>query len=60
VFDFLGAGLGTIIGTLSGIAAAAFLHMLFPQVADILYLEAVLVALGFIIGVWFDARSQRD
>ena len=26
VFDFLGAGLGAIIGTLSGIATAALLH----------------------------------
>ncbi len=60
MFDLLGAGFGAIIGTLSGIATSALLHWLFPQVTDALYLDAGLVALGFIAGIWFDVRRPKD
>lgn len=59
MFDLLGAGLGTIIGTLSGIATSALLHWLFPWVTDALYIDAGLVAIGFIVGIGFDIRREN-
>jgi hypothetical protein len=46
MFDFLGAGIGAIVGTVSGLATVALLHCLFPHVGDVSYLHAALVALG--------------
>jgi uncharacterized membrane protein YccC len=60
MFDFLGAGIGAIVGTLSGIATAVLLRWLFPHVGDASYLHATLIALGFAVGVWFDVRRPKD
>ena len=60
MFEFLGAGIGAIVGTVSGLATVALLHCLFPHVGDVHYLQAALVALGFAVGVWFDVQRPKD
>lgn len=60
MFDFLGAGIGVIVGTVSGLATVALLDWLFPHVGDVSYLHATLIALGFAVGVWFDLQRPKD
>ena len=61
MFEFLGSGAFSIAGTLASVGVVAFLHRLFPDAVEgAAYLDALLVAVGFIVGLWVDTRRRKQ
>ena len=57
MFEGLGAGPFSIVGTLLGLLLASLVHRFVPALADASYLWALLIGLGFAVGLAIDSRS---
>ena len=59
MLDLLLLGPRSLGGTLVGLAAAFGIHKLAPADPSALYVEAGLVALGFIVGLVLEVRRDK-
>jgi hypothetical protein len=60
MFDFLGAGVFSLLGTVVAVGLVVLLHKMFPQAMVVGYVDALVIALGFVVGAWFDTRRPRQ
>jgi hypothetical protein len=60
MFELLINGPWTVIGTLLGLVFAFVLHRFAPSVEGSIYIEAGVVALGFVFGLLFDALREKQ
>ena len=59
MFELLSNGPCTVVGTLLGLVAEFALHRYAPSVGGSIYLEASIIALGFVVGLLLDARREK-
>lgn len=59
MFELLSNGPCTVVGTVLGLVAAFALHRFAPSVEASIYVEAGIIALGFVVGLLLDARREK-
>ena len=59
MLELLSNGPCTVLGTMLGLLAAFVLHKFAPLVEGSIYVEAGIIALGFVLGLLLDSRREK-